>query len=88
MRTIDCAHGKLQSEQTISSARLRVTWRTGLIAGFKARSGGPLLPFNVSTTAPKAVILEANNALVFSNHKARLSTDLKIVGINEILLAM
>jgi hypothetical protein len=39
-----------------------------LIAGFKARSGGRLLRFDVSTTASAAAILEANNALAFSTH--------------------
>jgi L-cystine uptake protein TcyP (sodium:dicarboxylate symporter family) len=67
MRTIDAAHGKLQSERTISSAKGSTHLLPGLITGFKARSGALLLPFNVSTTAATAAIPEAINALVFSN---------------------
>jgi L-cystine uptake protein TcyP (sodium:dicarboxylate symporter family) len=67
MRIIDAAHGKLQFEQTISSAKGSTHLLPGLITGFKARSGAPLLPFNVSTTAATAAIPEAINALVFSN---------------------
>jgi hypothetical protein len=58
-----------------------------VIAGFKARSGAPLLPFNVSTTPATAAILEAQCVGLFKP-VGKIEYGLQIIGINEILLAM
>jgi hypothetical protein len=44
MRITDAVHGKIHSEQTISRQAFELL-PPGLIAGFKARSNTPLLPF-------------------------------------------
>jgi hypothetical protein len=81
-------HGKRQPEQTISSASVRITCCAGLKAGFKARSRELLLPFNVSTTGAESRDSGSEQCVGLFNPLGKIEHRLKIIGINEILLAM
>ncbi len=60
----------------------------GLIAGFKARSGGPLLPFNVFNDGADSRDSGSEQCVGVFKPLGKIEDGRQIVGINEILLAM
>ncbi len=88
MRIIDAAHGKLQFEQTISSAKGSTHLLPGLITGFKARSGAPLITFQCFNDGGDSRDSGSDQCVGLFKPVGKIEHGLQIIWINEILLAM